>query len=751
MTTVTYKYGTGNPIGSEDVKDGIDNLKSFDTFMNDSGDSYNQRDGEIVKTVHGMNSEFDGMIVDMNSEFDQQIQNMGYTRVGTFASGATLTNTRQTLLWDIADGGDGQEYGWAGSFLPSGKIVPPNSTPLTTGGISVGAWMSRFDPELRADVADTTQNTTIAQLASGYFPVGKVVSITDRAYGLFRVVDGGTPDGYGVLNAGVGKTATYVQDSDTIYLAQLVNAGTTDYTAALNYAIGITGIGSISSTRIAIPATGISVSDTIIINKSVSLVGIGKAATVVTFNNTVVNKPLFSFVRGSYYTTLENIWLADAIPGTSCAFKFMDATTLSGSPVLKLTFDRISANNFAIGEWYTTVTPLNGATHAHCAEVRWTNCLFSNNVVSIINENTQAVNIVHTNCDFENFDGGGVTDNQFTFFKLLGGGELKFYGGSIIGRGTIMQWQYPAGASGLFPGGRFLLEGARFELRAGKTGKIFEELTGGSGNSTFLELKASDCLILNQGSETLDLLTYSGRVNASFKDLKLTAGVMNIRNYPTTGRSANADIGSYGYVHAENCGPLAYIKETSSPYGAYSENYPHEVVVTGPGVWNTNASMAVDPLGFHSHLAGGNVNSMSQGITTRAEVGRIIWNSDQTTAGIAGSLKVKIPPHARPIKFFMYKHPQQFAVDPGFDLYLVKDNADWANPLVFAEATDAVLVATSASTLNKAGYFSYDVVLTNNVFGTKLRAGYASWLEGRMYFKKKGSNPFPGFVGVEYI
>ena len=189
MTTVTYKYGTGNPIGSEDVRDGIDNLKSFDTFMNDDGDSYNQRDGEVVRTVHGMNSNFDGMILGMNSDFDSiidgmnsdfdgQILNMGFTSVGTFKIGATLTNPRQTLLWDIADGGDGQEYGWSGSFLPSGKVVPPNSTPASTGGISVGAWISRIDPSLRVQIMEEMVRSYAAyghKMVDGSFESGGVL------------------------------------------------------------------------------------------------------------------------------------------------------------------------------------------------------------------------------------------------------------------------------------------------------------------------------------------------------------------------------------------------------------------------------------------------------------------------------------------------------------------------------------------------------------------------------------------------
>lgn len=155
---VDYTYGTGNPVlpdGSIDVRDGIDNLQSMDVFMNAPEDTYNQRDGEIVRTVAGM-----------NNEFDAQILNMGFTRIGTFAAGATITNPRQTLLWDIADGGDGQEYGWSGAFP---KVVPETSTPASTGGISVGAWMSRFDPELRVQVREALRRS---YAEAGYNAVG---------------------------------------------------------------------------------------------------------------------------------------------------------------------------------------------------------------------------------------------------------------------------------------------------------------------------------------------------------------------------------------------------------------------------------------------------------------------------------------------------------------------------------------------------------------------------------------------------
>lgn len=158
---MSTRYNTGNPIESTDVRDMSDNAKNLDLFSNSSELSFDDRLGIERKTIHGM-----------NSEFDAHILSMGFTRVGTFLSGATLTNPRQTLLWDIADGGDGQEYGWSGAFP---KIVPPSSTPSSTGGIAVGAWMSRFGPELRIQVREALRRSYAEagyNLVDGSFQVG---------------------------------------------------------------------------------------------------------------------------------------------------------------------------------------------------------------------------------------------------------------------------------------------------------------------------------------------------------------------------------------------------------------------------------------------------------------------------------------------------------------------------------------------------------------------------------------------------
>lgn len=157
---------------SQDFYDGKEDLKSSDAIINgrdpDTGapiSAWTTRRGDVVRTIPKV-------ISDANDEFDATILGMGFGVVGKFSTGATLTNPRQTLLWDIADGGDGHEYGWSGSFP---KVVPPSSTPLTTGGIAAGAWLSRFDPVLRNQVRESYRRSCAEaglNLVPGSFEAG---------------------------------------------------------------------------------------------------------------------------------------------------------------------------------------------------------------------------------------------------------------------------------------------------------------------------------------------------------------------------------------------------------------------------------------------------------------------------------------------------------------------------------------------------------------------------------------------------
>lgn len=129
---VNYTYGTGNPVlpdGSIDVRDGIDNLQSFDVFMNAEEDTYNQRDGGIVKTRAGA------------------VRAVGIQRIGDFTAGCTVTERSQGVLYKA----DGTVYVWLGA-LP--KVVPPASSPATTGGIGPAGWLDIGDASLRSSLSE---------------------------------------------------------------------------------------------------------------------------------------------------------------------------------------------------------------------------------------------------------------------------------------------------------------------------------------------------------------------------------------------------------------------------------------------------------------------------------------------------------------------------------------------------------------------------------------------------------------------
>lgn len=185
MTT----YNTGNPIGSTDARDRLDNTENMDILENSvTLNEHPDRLGVMRKTRKGMELEHDNQISahelehdnqmqSFENDFDSRLAGMAFTRVGTFTAGATLTDMRQTLLWEISQGGDGHDYGWTGSFGSSGKVVAAGSTPATTGGIGAGAWVDRTDVTLRSDLANP--NMGAAMVARGVVAVDSMQELLD--------------------------------------------------------------------------------------------------------------------------------------------------------------------------------------------------------------------------------------------------------------------------------------------------------------------------------------------------------------------------------------------------------------------------------------------------------------------------------------------------------------------------------------------------------------------------------------------
>ncbi|MCK6991618.1 phage tail protein [Enterobacter asburiae] len=137
MTT----YNTGNPIGSYDPRDLYDNSQNLDQAANDtSNETWKDRLGKSRRTWQGL----EVMVSSSAAAF-------GYiTLVGVnFTTGATV-NINELLLNPT----DNSYYKWTGAFPTGGKVVPPNSSPNTTGGQGPGKWLNVGDSSLRSDLAN---------------------------------------------------------------------------------------------------------------------------------------------------------------------------------------------------------------------------------------------------------------------------------------------------------------------------------------------------------------------------------------------------------------------------------------------------------------------------------------------------------------------------------------------------------------------------------------------------------------------
>lgn len=117
---------------------------------------------------------------DMDDTFLERLLKMAFTPVGTFTAGATLTDARQTLLWEVSEGGDGHYYSWSGSFGTSGKVVAAGSSPSP---IAAGSWVDRTDDSLRDEIRETVFQNMKHQaaeagfnLVDGSFEEGAVIS-----------------------------------------------------------------------------------------------------------------------------------------------------------------------------------------------------------------------------------------------------------------------------------------------------------------------------------------------------------------------------------------------------------------------------------------------------------------------------------------------------------------------------------------------------------------------------------------------
>ncbi|MGM3312835.1 hypothetical protein ACS136_28935, partial [Enterobacter hormaechei subsp. steigerwaltii] len=118
---------TNLPVPSESYRDLKYNAGKIDEFVTSLTLQYIDRFGNAHYTIEGL-----------RWLAQQAIAQYGWIPVGTFQDGATLTTPNQILK----DETDGEYYRWDGAFP---KLVPSGSTPSTSGGTGVGAWLSVGD------------------------------------------------------------------------------------------------------------------------------------------------------------------------------------------------------------------------------------------------------------------------------------------------------------------------------------------------------------------------------------------------------------------------------------------------------------------------------------------------------------------------------------------------------------------------------------------------------------------------------
>lgn len=153
---------TNSPIPSEDPRDLKFNAGKFDEVMTSDAHYYVDRFGVKRWTIAGF-----------QFTAEEAIRNYGYITMDSFEDGATLTLPNQVLRYEST----GEYYRWDGAFP---KVVASGSTPSSTGGIGLGAWVSVGDASLRSEL-NSTSGAGIVKADSGNSVQQEINSINDNA------------------------------------------------------------------------------------------------------------------------------------------------------------------------------------------------------------------------------------------------------------------------------------------------------------------------------------------------------------------------------------------------------------------------------------------------------------------------------------------------------------------------------------------------------------------------------------------
>lgn len=151
-------------------------------------------DGEKWKTIGIGYNPAAKLSPTVRSNIQRLAAEAGYNLVsGSFEDGGSLTTTVDVLWSQLG----GKYYSWSGSFP---KVVSAGSTPTTSGGIGVGAWVDRTEDRLRSDlnVVVKTFNSVADMVADTSLVAGQTVATLGYHYGSslggnkYKIVPAGT-------------------------------------------------------------------------------------------------------------------------------------------------------------------------------------------------------------------------------------------------------------------------------------------------------------------------------------------------------------------------------------------------------------------------------------------------------------------------------------------------------------------------------------------------------------------------------
>ena len=209
---------------------------------------------------------------------------------------------------------------WFGFFqgLLVGAGEVPTGTPDTASD-------SQYIQALKALSGRTP--ATVAEIAAGKHKAGSRLEVTDRSAAAFDVVAGGTPNGYDVLDAGNGNTATLVVDSGYIDLGWLGDLSGDCYDVLLQgyeltkcAVFGVSSAGRFGGRELRLPPAVCDYSQTLNIEAPVTIRGYGNGIATDSSERAVLNFTgagagiLFGGYSG--YCSLDNFTLRGSKAGS---------------------------------------------------------------------------------------------------------------------------------------------------------------------------------------------------------------------------------------------------------------------------------------------------------------------------------------------------------------------------------------------------------------------------------------------------